>query len=162
VGEVMAKGKYEYWLTDDGLLLLAAWARDGLTDEQIAAKMGVCVATLYNYKKNHLEILEALKKGKEIADIEVENALFKRATGYTHKIVKPFMYQGEIIIAEFIEEVAPDVAAAFIWLKNRMPKKWRDKPIDMESGFNEINQNLQTLAEILQNPVPDRELPEEE
>ena len=32
----MAKGKYEYWLTDDGLLLLAAWARDGLTDEQIA------------------------------------------------------------------------------------------------------------------------------
>ena len=158
----MAKGKYEYWLTEDGLLLLSAWARDGLTDEQIAEKMNIHPSTLYVYKKDYPEISEALKKGKEIADIEVENALFKRATGYTHKIVKPFMYQGEIIIAEFIEEVAPDVAAAFIWLKNRMPKKWRDKPVDMESGFNEINQNLQTLAEILQNPVPDRELPIDE
>ncbi|WP_367569054.1 helix-turn-helix domain-containing protein [Lacrimispora sp.] len=79
----MAKGKYEYWLTPDGLLLLEAWARDGLTDEQIAHNMGISKATLYNYKRDHLDILEALKRGKEVVDILVENALLKRALGYS-------------------------------------------------------------------------------
>ena len=79
----MAKGKYEYWLSPDGLLRLEAYARDGLTDEQIAHNMGISPATLYNYKRDHLEILEALKKGKEVVDIEVENALLKRALGYS-------------------------------------------------------------------------------
>lgn len=81
----MAKGKYEYWLSPDGLLRLEAYARDGLTDEQIAHNMDISPATLYNYKRDHLEILEALKKGKEVVDIEVENALLKRALGYSYK-----------------------------------------------------------------------------
>lgn len=34
----MAKGKYEYWLTDEGLTLLEGWARNGLTDEQMTGK----------------------------------------------------------------------------------------------------------------------------
>jgi hypothetical protein len=80
----VAKGKYEKWLTTEGLLQLEAWARNGLTDEQIAKNMGVSVATLYNYKKVHLEILESLKKGKEVVDIQVENALLKRALGYEY------------------------------------------------------------------------------
>lgn len=99
----MAKGKYEYWLTDDGLLLLSGWARDGLTDEQISHNMGISLATLKNYKRDHLTILAAIKKGKEVADYEVENALHKKALG-------------------------GDVAAQIFWLKNRKPKKWRDKP----------------------------------
>lgn len=80
----MAKPKYGKWITDEGLLQLEAWARNGLTDEQIAHNMGVSTATLYNYKRNHLEILEALKKGKEVIDIQVENALLKRALGYSY------------------------------------------------------------------------------
>ena len=80
----MAKGKYEYWLTPDGLLRLEAYARDGLTDEQIAHNMGISTATLYNYKRDYLEILEALKRGKEVVDVEVENALLKRALGYSY------------------------------------------------------------------------------
>lgn len=80
----MAKGKYQEWLTEEGLLKLEAWARNGLTDDQIASNMGVSVATLYNYKKKYLEILEALKKGKEVVDTQVENALLKRALGYKY------------------------------------------------------------------------------
>ena len=52
----MAKSIVENWLTPDGLLLLEAWARDGLTDEQIAKNMGVSVKTLYNYKIIYLPI----------------------------------------------------------------------------------------------------------
>lgn len=80
----MAKGKYEYWLTSEGLLKLEAWARDGLTDEQIAENIGINPATLYDWKKKYPEISETLKKGKEVVDIQVENALLKRALGYAY------------------------------------------------------------------------------
>ena len=63
------KGKYKEWLTEEGLLQLEAWARDGLTDEQIAANMGVNVATLYRYKQSYCEICNALKRGKEVVDM---------------------------------------------------------------------------------------------
>lgn len=62
----MAKGKYEYWLTSEGLIKLQGWARDGLTDEQIAKNMRINVSTLYDWKKKYSEISEALKKGKEV------------------------------------------------------------------------------------------------
>ena len=75
----MARGKYEYWLTEDGLLLLEGWARDGLTDEQLAEKMGIGARTLYDWKLKYPQISQALKKGKEVVDIQVENALLKRA-----------------------------------------------------------------------------------
>lgn len=79
----MAKGKYEYWLTTDGLLRLEAYARDGLTDEQIAHNLGITTSTYYEWKKKYSEISEALKRGKEVVDIQVENALLKRALGYS-------------------------------------------------------------------------------
>lgn len=98
----MAKPKYEKWLTEEGLIKLEGWARDGLTDEQIAHNMDISVATLYNYKKNHLEILEALKRGKEVVDYEVENALLQSA-------------------------LEGNVTAQIFWLKNRKPHQWKDK-----------------------------------
>ena len=75
----MARGKFEYWLTEDGLTLLEGWARDGLTDEQLAEKMKIGTRTLYDWKEKYPQILQALKKGKEIVDYEVENALLDKA-----------------------------------------------------------------------------------
>lgn len=80
----MAKGKYEYWLTPEGLLKLEGWARDGLIDEQIAEKMNISPSTLYEWKKKYSEISESLKRGKEVVDCLVENALLKRALGYQY------------------------------------------------------------------------------
>lgn len=81
----MAKGKYEKWIKPDGLLLLEGWAKDGLTDEQIAHNMGISRKTLAQWKKKHSVIGDTLKKGKEVVDYEVENALLKRALGYEYK-----------------------------------------------------------------------------
>lgn len=83
----MAKGKYEYWLTEDGLTLLEGWARDGLTDEQIAHNTGITATTLYAWKNKYPEISESLKKGKEVIDRQVENALLKRALGFEYEEV---------------------------------------------------------------------------
>lgn len=78
----MAKGKYQEWITDEGLLKIQGWARDGLTDEQIAHNIGIRRETLYDWENKYSNISNALKKGKEVVDREVENSLFKRATGY--------------------------------------------------------------------------------
>lgn len=80
-----ARGKYQEWLTDEGLLKLEGWARDGLTDEQIAENMDIAVGTLYRYKNEYCEICEALKRGKDVVDRQVENALLRRALGYSYE-----------------------------------------------------------------------------
>ena len=104
----MAKGKYQYWLTDEGLTLLCGWAKDGLTDEQIAHNCGVSMATFYEWKKKYPDFSEALKNGKEVVDYQVENALYQKA-------------------------LHGDVTAQIFWLKNRRPKRWRDKP-ELDAG----------------------------
>lgn len=125
----MAKGKYQRWLEPDGLLLLEGWARDGLTDEQLAEKMEISPSTLYEWKVKYPEISEALKKGKEIVDIQVENALLKRALGYEYmeERVEISDKDGRKVI-QTTKTVPPDTTAQIFWLKNRRPDKWRDKP----------------------------------
>ena len=110
----MATGKYAYWTTGDGLTLLEGWARDGLTNEQIAHNVGITAKTLYEWQHRFSEISDALKKGKEIVDYEVENALLNKAIG-------------------------GDVTAKIFWLKNRKPDKWRDKPVQVNDSKADTN-----------------------
>ena len=125
----MAKGKYEYWLTPEGLLKLEGWARDGLTDEQIAHNMGINIATLYRWKEKYCDICKSLKRGKDVVDRQVENALLKRALGYEYEEVKKKFEDGVITERTVTKkEVVPDTTAQIFWLKNRKPDKWRDKP----------------------------------
>lgn len=136
----MAKSKVKYWLTDEGLLLIGAWARNGLTDEQIAHNMGISVKTLFNYKQKYLPILQALKKGKEVVDIQVENALLKRALGYSYTETTSERRLNEdkgeyemVTTKEVVKEIIPDTTAQIFWLKNRKPDTWRDKK-DVDVG----------------------------
>ena len=120
----MAKGKYIDWIEPEGLLKLEGWARDGLVDEQIAQNIGIAASTLYEWKKQYPEISEALKKGKEVVDRQVENALLKRALGYEYDEITT-EYGKEI--KRVTKQVVPDVTAQIFWLKNRKPDQWRDK-----------------------------------
>ena len=67
--------KYKEWLEGDNLILLEGWARDGLTDEQIAHNIGINRDTLYTWKKKYPDFADTLKKTKEVVDRQVENAL---------------------------------------------------------------------------------------
>ena len=78
----VAKGKYQEWLETEKLILVEGWARDGLTDVQIAEKIGISKQTFYDWKKKYIDFSDSLKRGKEVVDREVENALLKRALGY--------------------------------------------------------------------------------
>lgn len=96
------KGKFEYWRSDDGQLLLEGWARDGLTDEQITKKMGIGSTTFYRWQNDYREIREAIKKGRAPIDYEVENKLLELCR-------------------------AGDKTAIIFWLKNRRPDLWKDR-----------------------------------
>lgn len=80
---ILAKSNIDKWATPERLIQLEGWARDGLTDEQIAKNIGISRSTLSLWKKKNSDISDTLKKGKEVVDCEIENALFKRAKGFT-------------------------------------------------------------------------------
>lgn len=101
-GETMAKTTYTDWEAEEKILLLQGWARNGLTNEQIASNMEIAVSTLWEWRKKSPKISNALKIGKDEADIQVENALYKAA-------------------------LEGNTTAMIFWLKNRRSKEWRDK-----------------------------------
>lgn len=104
----MAKGQYKKWLESENLVLLQGWKRNGLTDEQIAHNVGINVRTLWKWKAKYSQIGQALKVGKEQANLIVESKLFHKAT------------HGSI-------------TAMIFWLKNN----WRDKYNDSELSSEE-------------------------
>lgn len=147
------RGKYHEWLTDEGLIKLEGWARDGLTDEQIAHNMGIAPRTLYNWKEKYMQIMQSLKRGKEVVDRQVENALLKRALGYRYKeVTQEKVWNEEVGTHEMAttkivtKEVAPDTTAQIFWLKNRKPVEWRDKQDIQHSGNIDSNNPYQELT----------------
>lgn len=128
------KGLYKEWLEADSLIKLEGWARNGLTDEMIAHNIGITTTTLYEWKKKYPQFAEAVKRGKEVVDIMVENALLKSALGYSYdEVVKERIFDYETETSKVVEvkrttkEVAPNPTSLIFWLKNRQPEKWRDK-----------------------------------
>jgi len=126
------KGKYDQWLTEDGLTTVEGWARDGLTDEQIAHNIGIAERTFTDWKDRFPAISAALKKGKAPVDIQVENALLKRALGYDYEEITTEIFDmpdgtQRKHIKKVTKMVVPDTTAQIFWLKNRRPDKWRDK-----------------------------------
>lgn len=138
------RGKYHEWITEEGLLRLQGWARDGLVDTQIAENIGIAAGTLYDWKNRFPEIDEALKRGKEVVDRQVENALLKKALGYEYEEVKQIIEKDDQgrdrkKVEKVTRHIAPDTTAQIFWLKNRKPLEWRDRRETAISG--EINTN---------------------
>lgn len=133
------KSKYETNVKPR-LLEIAAWCRDGLTDKEIAEKLGISQDSFYVYKNEHTEFSDTLKETKEIADIKVENSLNKNANGYDYeeqtvvmkkeviykdgKRVKEVTYPEIITITKHKEA---ETKAQMFWLQNRKPEKWRNQ-----------------------------------
>lgn len=166
----MAKGKYEYWLTPEGLLKLEGWARDGLIEEQIVKNMGISRSTLNDWKKKYPDILNTLKKGKEVADRNVENALYESAIGKKYKVKKPIKVKEvqyrdgkrvkEVEHIEYAEQeivIPPNTTAQIFWLKNRKPDVWRDKQDVHVKDDTDKKKKVDNIASILEQMKPVKE-----
>jgi hypothetical protein len=141
----MAKSKYQ----PEMIKKVANWARDGLIDREIAKRLGIGERTLYEWKERYPQFAQALKVSKEDADYQVEDSLYKRANGYEYEEVtmeplynpvtgQPILTSDgvpKIAVTKIVKKrVAPDATSAIFWLKNRQPKKWRDKQEIEHSG----------------------------
>ena len=151
--------KINDWLENDKLILLEGWAKSGLTDEQIAKNIGINRTTLYDWKKKETNIADALKKGKEVIDFEVENALLKKALGYTITIKEEKLDKdGCVHTLEKDVHIPPDTTAQIFWLKNRKKEQWREKVeiVKTDEDLQNINKNISNIANLLNNPKPNR------
>ena len=148
------------------MLSLEGWAREGLTDEMIAKKIGIRRETLYAWMKQFPNISNAIKKGKAPVDFHVENALLKRALGYEYEEAVTEIYdvpsgkvdqEGNIIyiqkkhVRKVKKIIPPDATAMIFWLKNRKPAVWRDKPEVSESGevMNKLEEVLDSIKGVV-------------
>lgn len=121
----------------------------GATDASIASALSVSIQTINNWKKQHIEFFVALKRGKEIADGKVAEALYKRATGYNHKDVDLKVIDGNIVKTKITKYYPPDTVACIFWLKNRQKVDWRDKQeIGVDFDYTKLSEDqLLTLVE---------------
>lgn len=144
----MARGKYKQWLTKEGLILIEGWARDGLTDVQIAKKIGISKQTFYDWQKRYPDFSDSLKKGKEIVDRQVENALLKKVLGYSYKECTEITdAEGNVSTKIITKYVIPDTTAQIFWLKNRKPNEWREKQEVKQINIEPKQDNLSQLTD---------------
>lgn len=149
-----AKGKYQDWLENEKLILLEGWARDGLSDEQIAHNMGIALGTYYDWRKKFPKFSEAIKKGKEVVDREVENALYKSAMGYS---VDECTYERRFdkkkgtyemtLIKKVTKHIPPSNTAQIFWLKKRKPDVWGDEAHTNSEALELMYANLDLTEE---------------
>lgn len=102
----------------------------GADDKKLAEFFEVTEQTINNWKKTKDGFFESLKRGKAIADANVAESLFKRATGYEHQETKVFNNQGEIVTHEVTKHYAPDPTAIAYWLNNRQRDNWAQRQVN--------------------------------
>lgn len=135
--------------------------------------MGISRSTLNEWRGKYSDISDALKKGREISDYIIENALFQRARGYTAtvkkaiKVKKPYYDdEGRRIDEECVEiveeemHVPGDVTAQIFYLKNRKPSNWKDKPDgdNFNDALQEMLKGLNQMNSIVTQPAPNRNI----
>ena len=138
---------FKEWYSEENVEKVRQWASSGLTRDDIAKNMGISTVSLWDWSRKSINLLNALKSGQTVADEIVENALFKRANGYSvdeEQIIYGTNENGEQIILQkkiLKKHIPPDTTAQIFWLKNRKPNVWREKREVELSG----NENIETI-----------------
>ena len=152
----MAKGKYQEWLKPENLILIQGWRRDGLSDADIAKKIGIRRETIYAWLKSYPNFANAYKKGSEVSTYEVENALYKSALGYDVTEVEQVETtnpDGSVTVQkrQRRRHIQANIAAQIFILKNRRSEWWKDtKTIE-----NKSDGMLADLINGLKEPLED-------
>lgn len=139
------------WLEEDGLTKIEGWARAGLSEKQIAKNMGIAYSTFRNWKNDYVALSASLKKGKEVVDFEVENALYKKAMGFEYEETETYI---EIVdgerkqrVKKFTRRSLPDTQAMIYWLNNRKPNEWRKLAPEVSKKIKAETRKLEAETE---------------
>ncbi len=145
----MAKSKWP--MVKDKIHFIEKWARDGLTEKQIAKNLGISHDTLNKYKNNYPEMLDSIKRGRESCVTEIENALVKRALGFRYEETKTYIKNEDGKKVTYTEKTEkyqpPDVGACAILLKNKDRSNWSDNPakLDLDREMLELKKEMERM-----------------
>lgn len=151
----MGRSKY-FTHVEPKLDMVRKWAKDGLSDKQISMNLGIAYSTFREYKKKFPALSAPLKEGKAHADKQVENALYKKALGYSYEettkelVTNSETNKQELRITKVVTKtVHPDTTAIIFYLKNRLSDKWKNDPhkIKIDEAVLEIRKKELELKE---------------
>lgn len=141
-----AKERKAFFLSEEGLTLIAGWRRQGIPLTEIAENyIGISKTAWWGWYKESDELRKACAVSLDIANSSVEGALYKRAVGYDYYEETHELVEGEMILTKRVRKhVSPDVKAIMAWLYNRLPDRWRAMQEPLES-----TQYVSTIKDIL-------------
>ena len=149
-----AKGKYDE--IKKYIPEIMQWRRqDGLTEKDVAARLGIHHSTLIKYKEQYPEFREAMNLAKQAIISDTFAALLKRAKGYDYEEKKIYTRQEEtadgpkqITYTEITKKhEPPNVAACSLLLKNLdREHDWSDNPTMLAVKRQELELK-KTIAE---------------
>ena len=146
------KDRKKFWLSEEGLTLIAGWRRNGVPLTKIATDyVGVSKTGFFGWYKESDELRKACAVSLEVANSSVESALLKRATGYTYTEKTWELIEGELRVSRVTEKhVPPDVKAILSWLYNRLPGSWRavQEPLEVTQYTETIKSILVAMREV--------------
>lgn len=128
----------------DQLIMLSAAGR---TMTEIAEHLGVARSTIHLWMANNPELSDTVLEGRQIADEMVESAMFHNAIGYSATYKKPVVLRDGHGNGEFSERIeyvdetkvwSPNAVSQMFWLKNRNPKRWRDRVEEPPQTIDEL------------------------
>lgn len=149
-GSPNQSAKKQFYFSEEGLLLVRQWRREGLTIEDIAFKcIGIGSTTMHRWRHESDDFENALRIGQDQANARVEESLFKRAIGYDYDEDTWELIEGEMRKIKTIRKhMAPDVKACLSWLYSRRPDRWRATQDPVDDTKDEIERAKQVLVAI--------------
>lgn len=166
----MAKSKYESHVLPR-LKEIEAWARDGVSDEDIAHNLHLAYSTFRRYKEANKALSAALAHGKDYVDnVIVVNAFLRRIIGYdTVETRREYVYVPDPnggtetirVLAkeqEQVRHIPGDPRAAEFWLANRQKLKWRRTDKEQGPADNGMETGVVELPQVMEKPEPPAEV----
>lgn len=149
------KKRKAFWLSEDGLMLITGWRRNGVSLQDIATKnIGISMTAWWGWYRGSEELRKACANAKEVADSTVEDALYRRAVGYDYWEEKWDLIEGEVRLTQkFKRHMPPDTKAIMQWLFNRLPNRWRalQEPLESTQYVETVKNILVAIKEVAES-----------
>lgn len=152
------KERKKFWLSEPGLQLIAGWRRNGTPLTKIAEEyIGISKTAWWGWYRESEDLRKAIATSKDVANLSVEEALYKRAVGYDYWEEQWELVEGEVILTKkWKKHLPPDVKAILHWLWSRLPNQWRavQEPLDKTQYVETIQNILVAMKEVAENKKP--------
>lgn len=149
------KERKKFWLSKDGLTLIAGWRRQGISLTDIATEyIGISKTGFWGWYKESEDLRKACAVSLDIANSDVENALLRRATGYDYWEEIWDLVEGELILTRKLKKhIPPDTKAILSWLYNRLPNRWRamQEPLESTQYTETVKNILVAMKEVAES-----------